>query len=84
MVITHESETVRKEDLREVQDHQEKRQDHGHLREPQAQAETGLIAFFRTSNNTQHEKDPPKSGRILRDETKSHREVKKYGSYSWC
>ena len=45
MVITDESETVRKEDLREVQDHQEKRQDHGHLREPQAQAETGLIAF---------------------------------------
>ena len=34
MVITHESETVRKEDLRKVQDHQEKRQDHGHLREP--------------------------------------------------
>jgi hypothetical protein len=43
MVITNESETVRQEDLREVQDHQEKRQDHGHLREPQAQAETGLI-----------------------------------------
>ena len=50
MVITDESETVRKEDLREVQDHQEKRQDHGHLREPQAQAETGLIAFFPNNN----------------------------------
>jgi hypothetical protein len=49
MVITDESETVRKEDLREVQDHQEKRQDHGHLREPQAQAETGLIAFSDTA-----------------------------------
>ena len=44
MVITHESETVRKEDLRKVQDHQEKWQSNGHLREPQAQAETGLIS----------------------------------------
>ena len=30
-------------DLREVQGYQEKRQDHDHLREPEAQTETGLI-----------------------------------------
>ena len=52
MVITHESETVRKEDLRKVQDHQEKRQGNGHLREPQAQAETGLI--FALTNEQKH------------------------------
>ena len=71
MVITDESETVREEDLREVQDHQEKRQDHGHLREPQAQAETGLRS-----------PDPPKivfseNARPCEDGTKSHREVKR-------
>ncbi len=42
-MIIHESQTFSKENLRKVQGNQEKRQNYGNLREPQAQAETGLI-----------------------------------------
>ena len=41
--FTYESQTVSKADVREVQDHPQKRQGYGHLLRPQAQAETGLI-----------------------------------------
>ena len=40
--VSHESQTVCEAHVREVQDHQAQGQSHGHLREPQAQAETGL------------------------------------------
>ncbi len=43
MVSLHESKTFREKDLRKVQNHQEKRQNHGDLRKPEAQAEAGLI-----------------------------------------
>ena len=38
----YESKTVREAHVREVQDHQAQGQSHGHLRKPQAQAETRL------------------------------------------
>jgi hypothetical protein len=38
----HESKTECETHLREVQDHQAQRPHHGYLREPEAQAETGL------------------------------------------
>ena len=41
--FTYESQTVSKADVREVQDHPQKRQGYGHLLRPQAQAEAGLI-----------------------------------------
>ena len=40
--VYHESKTVREAHVREVQDHQAQGQSHGHLRKPQAQAETRL------------------------------------------
>ena len=42
-----ESTFICKTDLREVQDHQAQRPHHGHLRESEAQAETGLIIIRR-------------------------------------
>ena len=39
----HESKTECETHLRKVQDHQAQRPHHGYLREPQAQAEAGLI-----------------------------------------
>jgi hypothetical protein len=46
MVFYNESKAIRKENLREVQDHKEKRPHNGHLRESEAQAETGLRALY--------------------------------------
>jgi len=47
-MILSESQTFSKENVRQVQGNQEKRQDSGYLREPEAQAKTGLIflAYF--------------------------------------
>ena len=42
----HESETVRKAHVREVQNHPPQGTGYDYLREPQAQAETGLIDFL--------------------------------------
>ena len=42
-MILSESQTFSKENVRQVQGNQEKRQDSGYLREPEAQAKTGLI-----------------------------------------
>ena len=42
-VTEHEGSSVREAHLREVQDHPPQGQDHGDLRESQAQAEAGLI-----------------------------------------
>ena len=39
----HESKTISKTDLRQVPGDQAQRRCHGHLREPEAQTETGLI-----------------------------------------
>jgi hypothetical protein len=38
----NESQSIRKTDMRKVQDHQAKRQSDGHLRKPEAQAASGL------------------------------------------
>ena len=43
----NESKTFCEEDVRKVQDHQASRQNHGDLREPQAQAAPGLIGANR-------------------------------------
>ena len=42
-MILSESQTFSKENVRQVQGNQEKRQDPGYLRQPQAQAAPGLI-----------------------------------------
>jgi hypothetical protein len=42
---TNESQTFREAHVREVQDHQAQGQSHGHLREPEAQAASGLICL---------------------------------------
>ena len=51
-MIINESQTFSKENLRKVQGYQEKRQNYGNLREPQAQAETGLIPEYRSQDFT--------------------------------
>ena len=46
MEVKNESKSIRKTDLRKVQSHQEERFYQNHLREPQAQTETGLILLY--------------------------------------
>ena len=46
-MILSESQTFSKENVRQVQGNQEKRQDSGYLREPEAQAASGLSFFPR-------------------------------------
>ena len=46
-MIDSESQTFSKENVRQVQGNQEKRQDSGYLREPEAQAASGLSFFPR-------------------------------------
>jgi hypothetical protein len=75
--FTYESQTVSKADVREVQDHPQKRQGYGHLLRPQAQAEAGLITDvgsvcpelaperYKTGRGQQAPPATVKNGRIL-------------------
>ena len=64
-VKCHEGKTVCKADLREVQDHPPQGQGYGHLPEPEAQAEAGLISIESTLSIDSADYESRPAGTIL-------------------
>ena len=62
----HEGKTVCKADLRKVQDHPPQGQGYGHLPEPEAQAEAGLISIESTLSIDSADYESRPAGTILR------------------
>ena len=65
-VKCHEGKTVCKADLREVQDHPPQGQGYGHLPEPEAQAEAGMISIETTLSIEFADYESRPAGTILR------------------